>query len=58
LFYSRVESNAEMMAEKVLTVEQALTITDGIELLENMTSSRCPHTVLPFFVLGDGQERL
>ena len=30
LFYSRVESNAEMMAEKV---EQALTITDGIELL-------------------------
>ena len=47
-----------MMAEKVLTVEQALTITDGIELLENMTSSRYPHRVLPFFVLGDGQERL
>ena len=34
LFYSRVESNTEMMAEKVLTVRQALTITDGIELLE------------------------
>jgi len=35
LFYSRVESNAEMMAEKVLTVKQALTITDVIELLES-----------------------
>ena len=32
LFYSRVESNTEMMAEKVLTVKQALTI-DVIELL-------------------------
>jgi len=27
LFYSRVESNAEMMAEKVLTVKQAPTST-------------------------------
>ena len=35
MFYSRVESNAEMMAEKVLTVKQALTITDVIELLES-----------------------
>jgi len=47
-----------MMAEKVLTVKQALTITDVIELLENMKSSRYLHTVLPFIVLGDGQERL
>jgi len=41
LFYSRVESNAEMMAEKALTVKQALTITDVIELL--------PVPCIPYF---------
>jgi len=41
-----------MMAEKVLTVRQALTITDVIELLENMTKQQTPSYSLTVLCLG------
>ena len=40
------------MAEKVLTVRQALTITDVIELLENMTKQQTPSYSLTVLCLG------